>query len=530
MRLPCLLLYVLARASRKMIVELVITVVLFMLATPVLKWCRNRVKVARIINKIPGPPSYLLVGTTYLAFGVSREGITELLYKLHNEYPIILRHWLGPMPQVELKRAEHIEKILSTGKAHLQKSWVYKFLHQWLGKGLLTSDGAKWHSRRKIITPTFHFSILDGFIEIFSNKSKILLEKLSCHAGSGIAIDVYPFITKVTLDIIAEAAMGTQIYAQNETENDYVRSVYETAELILRRVHRPWLYSDFIYKHTADGKKWTAYLELLHGFTKKVIKQRRETRNSEQITEANGTSEDNNLGKKKRLAFLDLLLETKLENGDQLSDDDIREEVDTFMFEGHDTTTAALTWTLCMLGLHPEIQETVYEELNGIFGNSERPEVFADFGEMKVLDRVIKETLRLYPSVPIIGRTLSEEVQLDEYILPKGCTVTIEIAHLHRDERFFPDSYRFDPDRFLPENTVGRHPFAYLPFSAGARNCIGQKFAILEEKAILSAIIRRYRFRTVDKREDIKAVFELTYRPASGIRMIFEERTTSKLL
>lgn len=505
-----------------MSVSVVITVisVVLLALTPVVKWYVKRVKFARAINKIPGPPWYPLVGTTYLAFGVSRESMTEVLRKLHNEYPVILRHWLGPMPQVELKRAEHIEKILSPGKAHLKKSWPYEFLHQWLGQGLLTSDGAKWHSRRKIITPTFHFSILDGFIEIFSEKTKILVKKLNSHADSGMVIDVYPFITKVTLDIIAEAAMGTQINAQNETENDYVRSVYKTAELILRRTLRPWLYSDFIYKHSSDGKKWTAHIEHLHEFTNKVIRQRREIRNSNEMT-----SKDTEVGKKKRLAFLDLLLETKLENGEQLDDNEIREEVDTFMFEGHDTTTAAITWTLCMLGLHPEIQETVYHELNGIFGNSERPEVFADFGEMKLLERVIKETLRLYPSVPIIGRTLSEEVQLDEYTLPKGCTVTVEIAHLHRDERFFPDSYRFDPDRFLTENTVGRHPFAYIPFSAGARNCIGQKFAILEEKAVLSALIRNYRFRTVDKREDIKGVFELTYRPASGLRMIFEKRT-----
>lgn len=143
---------------------------------------------------------------------------------------------------------------------------------------------------------------------------------------------------------------------------------------------------------------------------------------------------------------------------------------------------------------------------------------------MKYLERCIKEGLRLYPAVPKVGRILNDDVQLDEYKVPKGCVIGIQIFFLHRDERFFPDPEKFDPDRFLPENTHGRHPFAYIPFSAGHRNCIGQKFALNEEKSVLSSIFRNYRVTSVDSREDVKIISELILRPHNGINVTIEKR------
>lgn len=489
---------------------------------PIVKWYLKRTNFTRLINTIPGPIQYPLIGTTYLFFGVKREQIFQVFQKLQNDYPLITRTWLGPIGQVHLKKAHHIERVLGASKQHLEKSWGYKFVRRWLGNGLLTSAGDDhWHAHRKMITPTFHFTILESFCEIFAEKSNILVSKLQGHCGTNKPVDVYPFVTKATLDIISEAAMGVQVNAQDdESNNEYVNAIYETSSMIIQRLVRPWLHTNFVYRYSRDGVKFEKLLNILHSFTNNVIEQRKKTR------QKNVKSLD---GKKKRLAFLDLLLETKEQNTssnsvDTLSDVDICEEVDTFMFAGHDTTTAALTWTLLLLGLHPEIQENVYTELNEIFQGSQRTANIHDFNEMKYLDRVIKETLRLYPSVPIIGRKLSEDVQIDEYILPKGCQVLIEIYNLHRDETYFPNPEVFDPDRFLPENLVDRHPYAYLPFSAGARNCIGQKFAIYEEKSILSSIIRNFRFKSACQREDLSLINEIILRPVDGIPIIFEKR------
>ncbi len=193
-------------------------------------------------------------------------------------------------------------------------------------------------------------------------------------------------------------------------------------------------------------------------------------------------------------------------------------------FTGHDTTTVALSWTLFLIGSHPDVQQKIFDEMDAIFGNSDRPATLSDLNEMKYMERCIKEGLRLYPAVPKVGRILSDDVQLDEYKIPKGCMIGIHIYYLHRDERFYPAAERFDPDRFLPENSVGRHPYAYIPFSAGSRNCIGQKFALYEEKSVLSSIFRKYRLTSVDNRDDIKMVSEIILRPLSGINVKIERR------
>lgn len=512
------------------LIGIALITVFFTLLLPLTKWYKQRVHFVNTINKIPGPKAYPIIGTSYLFFGVKRNDIFKTLNKLRFEYPNIARSWLGPSAQIEVRNADYIETIISASRLHLAKAWYYKgFVGQWLGNGLLISDGAKWHSRRKIITPTFHFTVLDGFCDIFADKSQILVDKLAKHADTGRQIDVYPYITRAALDIIADAAMGTSVNAQDDlVENDYVKAVYQTTELIVRRMLRPWLRPQRIYDMTEDGRAFAENLKIMHGFTRDVIQRKKQQRlQKKSLKTSDDTIKDNvesdleMMGKpKKRLAFLDLLLE----ENNNLSEDDIREEVDTFMFEGHDTTTAGIAWTLLALGVHPEWQERVHDEMVSIFQGSNRGATVQDFSDMKVLDRVIKETLRLFPSVPIIGRTLSEQVQLGPYTVPTGTTVNIHISQIHRDEAHFPDPARFDPDRFLPDNCEGRHPYAYIPFSAGARNCIGQKFAVYEEKSLISSIVRNYRFKAEGNMEEVEKVFEIILRPIHGIPLVFEKR------
>lgn len=188
-----------------------------------------------------------------------------------------------------------------------------------------------------------------------------------------------------------------------------------------------------------------------------------------------------------------MLLKAKHENNDNsLTFDDIQEEVDTFMFAGHDTTACSITWVCHNLCLYPEIQKKVHEELDNIFGDSERHVSNEDLGKLNYLERVIKETMRLFPVVLYVGRELSEDIEIDGYRIEKGKNVTINIGAIHRDERYYPNPEKFDPDRFLPENSKDRHPYAFIPFSAGKRNCIGQRFAMMELKILLASILQKF--------------------------------------
>lgn len=212
------------------------------------------------------------------------------------------------------------------------------------------------------------------------------------------------------------------------------------------------------------------------------------------------------------------------------------------MFEGHDTTSAAISWTLFLLGSSPEYQERVVEELDSIFGDdTETPATMKNLLDMRYLECCIKDALRLFPSVPMMARMVGEDVTISKsrrkisnfslpayYIplpvaggklVPAGTQAIIMTYALHRNPRVFPKPEQFNPDNFLPENCAGRHPFAYIPFSAGPRNCIGQKFAILEEKAVISTVLRKYKIEAVDRREDLTLLGELILRPKDGLRV-----------
>lgn len=120
------------------------------------------------------------------------------------------------------------------------------------------------------------------------------------------------------------------------------------------------------------------------------------------------------------------------------------------------------------------MQKLVFEELHSVFGDTDRPATIQDLNELKYLDRVIKETLRFYPSVPLMGRVSSEDVEIAGYQIPKNTFIAIHVHEIMNDPDHFPNPEKFDPDRFLPGNSSNRHPYAYIPFSAGPRNCVGK--------------------------------------------------------
>ncbi len=236
--------------------------------------------------------------------------------------------------------------------------------------------------------------------------------------------------------------------------------------------------------------------------------------------------DENDIGEKRRLAFLDLMIETSHYNPTQLSKEEIKQQVDTIMFEGHDTTAAGSSFTLCMLGCHPEVQAKVFDEQFTIFGDSDRDCTFADTLEMKYLERVIMETLRLYPPVPIIARKVNEDVKLAtvDSVISAGTTVIIGTYKIHRSAEIYENPEKFDPDNWLPERASTRSYYSFIPFSAGPRSCVGRKYAMLKLKVLLSTIVRNFYVTSTVPEKDFKLQGDIILKRRDGFRIKLSHR------
>jgi cytochrome P450 family 4 len=475
------------------------------------------------LKNIPEIAGYPFFGIMFTVMNMSDyDRMKWLISCMENCKEGLFTIWLTIDPSIFLYKPEYLEHIFRS-TVHITKSEFYNLVRPWLGNGLLTSTGEQWFHDRKLIGPAFHFSILDKFASVFSEKADILIKcfEKEIEKDSKKAIDVFPFVINATLDVICETAMGVNVHAQ-ESETKYTSAVYEASATIVARRLRPWYWFDWLYYSMPVGKKFKSTIDTLHKFTKEVINKKKiERQSQDNYIESEKEDDKFNIDKQKRKAFLDLLLDQNEKDDTPLNDDELRAQVDTFMFEGYDTTAAAITWTLFLLGNNLEHQEKVHEELEEVFKDSETPASVKELSQLKYLDRVIKETLRIFPSVPMIARKLTEDVKIDNYTLPKDITINLPIQLIHLNSEVWPNPWKFDPDRFLPENSEHRNPYAYVPFSAGPRNCIGQKFAQLEEKIVLTAILRKWKVKSVKTLDTIKYGGALILRPLEEVLVHF---------
>lgn len=273
--------------------------------------------------------------------------------------------------------------------------------------------------------------------------------------------------------LFAETAMGVNINAQTDPESKYSKAVRKVLDLFTLRFLSPWLWNDLIFQMTPTGIEQRKTIKFLHNFTVTVIKQKKkEILDKMRTGGADLEATMNDIGTKRVLAFLDNLLTQNIKDPNSLSDEDIRSEVDTFMSAGQDTSSATIQFALQLIGNHPEVQTKIHEELDTIYCDSPDREIkFEDLREMKYLEKCIKETLRLFPPVLFIARQITEEFKIKGRTIPPGTTCLVLHYVLHRDPKYFPNPEVFNPDRFSPENMNERHAFAFVPFSAGPRNC-----------------------------------------------------------
>lgn len=422
----------------------------------------------------------------------------------------MFRLWIGPFPVVCICRADSAKVILESSVETSKPKEGYGRLQEWLGTSILTSNGERWRSKRKMLTPAFHFSILNDFMTIFNKEATILLDQFSQFADSRQSVDVFPLIKLCALDIICESAMGVNIRAQLGQNKDYVRSVKDVCQLLWDRERLPWLWPTPLWVLSGKAAKLRKALATVKGFSIEIIAKRKK----ELLQHKREAS-----GKK---AFLDLLLE--MQHTNCLSDDDIREEVDTFMLAGHDTIASALGYALFCLGNYPEEQEKLFEEVREVLGPTDRELTQDDLCKLKLTDKVLKEALRVFPPLPMIARRLHSDVEIGGVTLPAGVTTLILPFATHRDPKYFGRPRDFFPNHFDVDACSSRSAYAFIPFSAGPRNCIGQRFAVMEEKVLLARLVRQFRFRATMTFQENRGLPELVLRPSRGVPLIVERR------
>ncbi|CAG4952015.1 unnamed protein product [Colias eurytheme] len=456
--------------------------------------------------KLPEVGSLPLLGHTHWFIGGPEKllGNIRQLASLLNDSPHnVNKVWVGPSLYIVTFNPDDIQKILENC---LQKDSSYKFLQDWLGNGLFVAPVDLWKVHRKLLLPIFHNRIIEDYINVFGEQGTILVKQMKEKVNKP-EFDVYKYVTSCMLDIVFETAMGEKMDVQHNPDTPYLRSRNLVMSIINMRLFKAWLQPDALFNLTSYSSIQKENIALTHKFTDEVVSNKRIA------FEAHGE----NITKERRD-----LLELLLERNPNFTDEQLREHIDSITIAGNDTTALVISYTLLLLGSHYEEQNKVYEELKDIFGDSIRAPTKEDLSKMEYLERVIKETMRLYTVVPIIARKTQKELKLSTCTVPAGVGCAILPFVLHRSEKIWgSDADCFNPDRFLPENSAHRHPCSYLPFSYGIRNCIGRHFGMLAMKSIIANVLRSYK---VSSQECGRLKIEILLMPVSGHLITLEKR------
>ena len=390
-----------------------------------------------------------------------------------------------------LAHPDHVERVLvGEHRLYTKQTRGYDKLREFLGQGLVTSEGSFWMRQRRIAQPAFAKRRIAGFADTMVRCTRELFPLWDEAARTGTPRDVHADLMHLTLRIASltllstdpaehASAVGRALDVVLHEANDRINSLIEVPEWLPSRRNRRFREA----RRTLDG--------LVIG----MIEARRR-----------GEAKDD---------LLQMLLEARdEETGEGMTDTQLRDEVMTMFLAGHETTANALAWSLVCASRYPEAARRVADEASALLG--ERDPGAADAPKLEMARRVLSESMRLYPPVWVIGRSPSQDVRFGGYPIPRGSIVFLAPWVTHRHPRFWDDPEGFDPDRFAPEREKAMHRYQYFPFSAGPRMCIGAGFAMLEGQLLIAMLLRRYRIDVVPAHPIVPEPL-ITLRPAHGI-------------
>jgi cytochrome P450 len=395
----------------------------------------------------------------------------------------------GPVRFYMVADADLTHDILVTqnDKFHKAKT-VKEVFRPFIGNGLLLSEGDFWKRQRKLTQPAFHSKRIQSYADTMVAHTERMLD--TWRDSQPVWID--RAMMKLTLNIVCKTLFDADVSGDADRVGDLMTETLEAASDRLNAAIRlpEWL-------PTPKRRRQKAMIAELDAIIQRFISERRATR------EDKGD-------------LLSMLLLAQDEDGSQMTDQQLRDEVMTLFIAGHETTAVALSWTWYLLSQNPDKLATLLDEVDSVLGG--RSPTLADLPNLAYTEMVVKEAMRLYPPTAGVSREPVEDVVVGGYTLPKGTMIIISAYAMHRNPRYFADPEAFIPERFSKENEANIPHYAYLPFGGGPRVCIGNQFALMEARLILATILSRWELR-LEPGQTIAPEQLITIRPKHGLRM-----------
>jgi len=446
---------------------------------------------SRQFSNAPGPPPLQF----FLDLAEFRKDPLGGFFRAALTYGDVVRY-RGVWVSHQLSHPDHIQHVLQGNVANYRKGRGYKILKLSLGEGLLTSEGALWQRQRKMTQPSFQGQQVASFVPTMAENALTMLRRWEESAKQGEVFDMVPDFMRFTLNIAAEVLFTTNLEADAE-------SICRTLDIGRDySVERAWsIFPPPLSFPTKRNREYRGALANIHGIMDRIITERRKA--------------------PARIAdLLTMLMEARDENGAPMSDKQLRDEVITLLTAGHETTTLALAWTCFLIATRPGVMERMTAE--AAFLNGRSPS-YDDLMKLRYSRMVVEESMRLYPPVWTLARTAVTEDEIGGFPITAGSEILIFPYITQRHPKWWQDPDVFRPERFAPENSAARPRYAYLPFGAGPRTCIGLNFAMTEILVALTLLLQRFRLKLAIDPAEVQPDPSVTLQPRPGVPVRLEK-------
>lgn len=437
------------------------------------------------MKRIPKRP-LIPIFTDLLEYSEAANHTIEYAAKMRSKYGDVCEVSFTGLKNYFIHDPEIIKEILTTQGPKMKRTYFFRAFSKFLGQGLFTSDGEHHKQQRKLLKPAFYPQRVESYADIMVSCAEEEIRNWK----EGEVINVNQAMTRITLKVITKTMFSSGI-DDKEIENvgkNLQSAFYSMNQILANPFYTICLINEIKIPIVKNFFKIKAQLD-------KTINE---------IISSYRREESGN-----KMDLLSMLLEARDEdNGSQMSDEQIRDEVMTFFLAGHETTKLALTWTFYLLGKNPEVANKIYDEVRSVI-HDRRPQA-PDYQLLNYTRNIFKESLRLYPPAWTFARAPREDITIGGYDFPKGCTLWTIIYLMHHDEKYFKDAENFIPERWSEEKIKDLPKYAYFPFGGGNRMCIGEGFAWMEGILVLATIASKFRLKLQDNfTTEIDPVFSL---------------------